>query len=228
METEARQKRTGLLALGVLGFLMIAVLVVFTVFDGDDDETPEPGAARPAASSTADDSPAGDEDSEEAPAGSGASAQPGPTPIVPLTEVGEAHQVMTRYMAGISTYDHTSTAASWGPPLFELTSREAGIKETTALPSGKAWAECRQERCSSRATAVATRDALVSDDLTRGSGRTISTVVKVDITRKTDDDTQTESNTWLVSARYRDGAWQVTGFDIFGLGNIGSSGQDEQ
>lgn len=74
-----------------------------------------------------------------------------------------------------------------------------------------------------RGRATVRRDALIADELTRGSGQAISSVVEVTAIRSSDGrQTETETNTWLVSARKNSGTWQVNGFDIYGLGNVGA------
>ncbi|WP_030621028.1 hypothetical protein [Streptomyces sclerotialus] len=224
MEMDEKQKRTGLLALGLLGFLLIAVLVVLTVFDGDGEpEQSGSGDPRPAASGSTGSTSGGSGSTDGGASNGDPGAQPKPTPIVSLAEVGRAHQVMAQYMAGINTYDHTSTPARWTPPLLQLTTGDGRMKRDTSLPTGKAWDTCLDTKCSSTAKAVAERDAMVSDDLNKGSGQMLSTVVRVDIKREADGQTETESNAWLVTARYRYGEWRVTGFDLYGLGNVGSS-----
>ncbi|MFE7761836.1 hypothetical protein [Streptomyces sp. NPDC057438] len=224
MELPEENKRTGLLALGVLGVLLIAVLTVFTVFDGDDgsdeagDSTaPTATAGRNGTGSGGQEASDSDEDTTET--GRGAAT----VPIVSVAEAAEAHGIMTRYMAGINTYDHTSKSAAWRAPLLELTLNDERMKELTALPTGKAWATCQAEQCTSKGTAVVERDAVVSDDLVRGSGRSISSLVEVKATRTEGGGTTTESNQWLVSVQEVNGKWVVSGFDIFGLGDVGAS-----
>lgn len=222
MELPAENKRAGLLALAVLGVLLVAVLTVFTVFDGDDGGGADEAApAGPSGQSDvgSDTGPGGQDDANtDEPAGGA------PTPIVALSEVAKAHTVMATYMAGLSTYDHTSKAPAWSAPLLRLTTDDTQMKQATALPTGKEWALCQAARCSSKGVAVVVRDAVISDDVVRGSGRTISSVVKVTSAREADGKKSTESNRWLVSVRESgDGQWAVSGFDIFGLGDVGAS-----
>ncbi|MFC9926967.1 hypothetical protein [Streptomyces sp. NPDC127190] len=217
MELPAENKRAALLALAVLGVLLVAVLAVLTFFSGDNEETSGSSGTTPSASAPADQ---GDGST------SGSAGRPGApaaTPIVSLAELAKAHAVMTQYMAGLNTYDHNSSTASWSPPLLELTTGELQMKQLTALPSGKTWAECKAGSCSSKGTAVVERDAVISDDLVRGSGRTISSLVKVTTTRVTSGKSTTESTEWLVSAKENGGQWLVNGFNIFGLGDVGAS-----
>ncbi|UUU32209.1 hypothetical protein JIX56_21150 [Streptomyces sp. CA-210063] len=222
MELPEENKRTGLLALGVLGVLLIAVLTVFTVFDGDDGS--DEGDSSATSTATA----------GQGGAGSGGQATSDPdaadddknaatVPIVSVAEAAEAHEIMTRYMAGINTYDHTAKSAAWQAPLLELTLNDARMKQLTVLPTGKAWATCEAEQCSSKGTAVVERDAVISDDLVRDSGRSISSLVEVKATRTEGGETTTESNQWLVSVQEVNGKWVVSGFDIFGLGDVGAS-----
>lgn len=226
MELPEENKRTGLLALGVLGVLLIAVLTVFTVFDGDDgaggsDENG--GSAASTASQSGGTGSGGQETSdadENTEDGAGNAAT---VPIVSVAEATEAHEIMTRYMAGINTYDHTAESAAWRAPLLELTVNDARMKELTALPTGKAWATCQAGQCTSKGTAVVERDAVISDDLVRDSGRSISSLVAVKATRTEGGETTTESNQWLVSVQEVNGKWVVSGFDIFGLGDVGAS-----
>ncbi|MEU5632697.1 hypothetical protein ACIA8I_10455 [Streptomyces rishiriensis] len=217
MDLPEEGKRSGLLALAVLGVLLVAVLTVFTVFDGD--EGGDGGAAASAAPS------AGRQDAANADTGSDGKQEPsgGATPIVALTEVAEAHEVMAKYMAGLSTYDHASNPAAWSAPLLGLTSGDTQMKQATTLPAGKAWAQCEADRCSSKGTATVVRDAMISDDLVRGSGRSISSVVNVSAARTAGGKTVTESNRWLVTVKEESGEWVVSGFDIFGLGDVGAS-----
>jgi hypothetical protein len=215
-------KRTGLLALGVLGVLLIAVLTVFTVFDGDDDSDQNSDSATPTATAGENGTNAGsggEEDSDT----TGGNKNSVTAPIVSVAEAADAHDVMVRYMAGINTYDHTAKVATWQAPLLELTLNDARMKQLTVLPTGKEWATCAAEQCSSKGTAVVERDAVISDDLVRDSGRSMSSLVKVTARRTMGDDTTTESNQWLVSVQEVNGKWAVSGFDIFGLGDVGAS-----
>jgi hypothetical protein len=220
VELPAENKRTALLALAVLGALLVIVLTVSVVF-GEDDEGTDAGGATPTAA-------AGGGQGGGPPAGSGTGSgastpSGGATPLVGLDEVAAAHTVMARYMAGINTYDHTSRPAAWSAPLLALTSGDSGMKRVTALPTGQEWAACRAERCASKGTAVVVRDAVISDDVVRGSGRTISSVVKVTTTRTGGGNSATEANQWLVTVKEDGGQWLVTGFDVFGLGDVGAS-----
>jgi hypothetical protein len=218
VELPAENKRTALLALAVLGALLATALTVFIVFDGDDEDAGGGSAASAAPS-------AGKSGSGGAGADSG-SDEPGDadaTPIVPLAEVAEAHTVMSEYMAGINTYDHKSNAVTWVPPLLELTADDTRMKQLTRLPSGKAWATCQAEQCESKGTAVVVRDAVISDDLVRDSGRSISSLVKATSTVTAGGESTTESNEWLVTVQEDRGRWVVSGFDIFGLGDVGAS-----
>ncbi|MFF3847079.1 hypothetical protein [Streptomyces sp. NPDC002328] len=218
MELPAENKRAGLLALAVLGVLLVAVLTVFTVFDGDE-KGGDAGAATPAATNGA--QAAGNTDRD-----TGADARRpsgGATPIVPLAEVDEAHGVMAAYMAGLSTYDHTSKAAAWSDPLLRLTTGDPQMKQATVLPTGRAWEACVAEKCASKGTATVVRDAVISDDVVRGSGRSISSVVDVKAARTANGATATESNEWLVTVTDQSGQWVVSGFDVFGLGDVGAS-----
>jgi hypothetical protein len=217
VELPAENKRTALLALAVLGALLAVALTMFIAFDGDEDE----GGGNADSAPTAD-GKAGSGGADEDP-GSGEPGGADATPIVALTEVSEAHEVMAKYMAGINTYDYRSSAATWVPPLLELTTDDTQMKQTTVLPSGKTWATCQAEQCESKGTAVVVRDAVISDDLVRGSGRTISSLVKATSTVTAGGKSTTESNEWLVTVREDGGRWVVSGFDIFGLGDVGAS-----
>ncbi|AOR33069.1 hypothetical protein BFF78_20165 [Streptomyces fodineus] len=221
MELPADNRRTALLALTVLGVLLAAVLTVFTVFDGDDGHS---GAGGTAASAPA----SANQEQGTTGAGTGRPGAAAATPIVSLPEVVKAHAVMTRYMAGLNTYDHRSSTASWSAPLLRLTSGEPQMKQTTVLPSGKEWATCQAERCSSKGSAEVVRDAVISDDVARGSGRTISSLVTVTATRVAGGSTTTESNRWLVTVKEDGGPggqWVVSGFNVFGLGDLGASAE---
>ncbi|MFI1927615.1 MULTISPECIES: hypothetical protein [unclassified Streptomyces] len=221
MDLPAENKRTGLLALGVLGFLLIAVLTVFTVFDGDDEGDggdAKDGSAVPTA--TAGGGAAGSDGEGADGDGSQGTAV---APIVSAAEAVKAHAAMVQYMAGLTTYDHESNAATWSAPLVRLTTNDDRMKAATSLPTGKEWATCRAEQCSSQGEAVVVRDALVSDDLVRDSGRSMSTLVKVTATHTADGQTTTESNQWLVTVKEDGGDWLVSGFDVFGLGDVGAS-----
>jgi hypothetical protein len=220
VELPAENKRTALLPLVVLGALLILVLTVFTVFDGDDGGDDGTDAA-PAATSggrngAAADAGASGSSGSDAPSG-------GATPIVEPSEVAEAHAVMARYMAGLTTYDHTSKAAAWSTPLLGLTTGDTQMKQATVLPSGKEWATCQAQECSSKGAAVVERDAVIADDVVRGSGRTISSLVKVTTTHTSGGQSSTEENEWLVTVKEDGTRWEVSGFDVFGLGNVGSS-----
>ncbi|MEU0055853.1 hypothetical protein [Streptomyces sp. NPDC006334] len=221
MELPAENKRTAVLALALLGALLAVSLTVFTVFDGDDGDGGGGDAARTATGGQAgagSGSGSGSGTSAGAPSG-------GVAPIVEPGEVAEAHGVMAAYMAGVNTYDHTSGMASWSPPLLALTSRDVRMRQATVLPSGKAWDNCKAEQCSSKGTAVVVRDAVISDDLVRGSGRSISSLVKVTATRSGGGQSSNETNQWLVTVQEDGGRWKVSGFDVFGLGDVGASDQ---
>ncbi|MBK3626694.1 hypothetical protein ACWC9X_01525 [Streptomyces asoensis] len=218
MELPAENKRTALLPLVVLGALLVIVLTVFAVFDGDDGDAGGGDAASVATTGAKNGAGTG------AGGGSGASASEGAAkPIVEAAEVAEAHAVMAKYMTGLTTYDHTSKSAAWSGPLLALTTDDTRMKQATVLPSGKEWATCQAEKCSSKGTAVVERDAVIADDLVRGSGRTISSLVKVTATHTSGGQSSTEDNEWLVTVKEDDGQWEVSGFDVFGLGDVGSS-----
>ncbi|WP_045558202.1 hypothetical protein [Streptomyces sp. FxanaA7] len=218
MESPAENKRTALLALAVLGALLAAALTVFIASGGDDEDPGGGNAASAAPSAGESGSGGGDADSgSDEPGGADA------TPIVALAEVDEAHTVMAKYMAGINTYDYKSNAVTWVPPLLELTTDDTRMKQLTILPSGKTWATCEAEQCESKGTAVVVRDAVIADDLVRDSGRTISSLVKATSTVTAGGKSTTESNEWLVTVQEDRGRWVVSGFDIFGLGDVGAS-----
>jgi hypothetical protein len=220
VELPAENKRTALLALAVLGALLAVALTMFIVFDGDGDGGGEDGSGGQAAPTAGGKAGSGGADADS---GSDEPGDGDATPIVALTEVAEAHTVMSKYMAGITTYDYKSSAVTWVPPLLELTTGDTRMKQTTALPSGKTWATCEAEQCESKGTAVVVRDAVIADDLVRGSGRTISSLVKATSTVTAGGQSTTESNEWLVTVQEDRGKWVVSGFDIFGLGDVGAS-----
>lgn len=217
MESPAENKRTALLALAVLGGLLAIALTMFIVFDSDGDESGGNAASTPTPGGKAGSGGKNADSGSDEPGGGDA------TPIVALTEVADAHKVMAAYMAGINTYDYRSSAATWVPPLLEHTTDDTRMKQLTTLPSGKTWATCQAERCASKGTAVVVRDAVISDDLVRDSGRTISSLVKATSTLTADGKSTTESNEWLVTVQEEGGRWVVSGFDIFGLGDVGAS-----
>ncbi|MFD8145106.1 hypothetical protein [Streptomyces sp. NPDC059708] len=224
MDSPAENKRSAVLALALLGALLVGSLVVLTVFDGEDDPEADakPGATAPARSA------AGSTGGSGTGGGSAGTPQSAPAadgvpPIVKPDDLAKAHRAMADYMAGVSTFKYTDSTASWAPRLLELTDGGETMKKETALPSDKAWALCQQTKCSSTGKAFVRRDALIADELSRGSGQSISSVVEVTATRTGEGSkTETETNTWLVSARKAGGGWQVTGFDIYGLGNVGA------
>jgi hypothetical protein len=218
VELPEENKRTGLLALAVLGVLLVAVLTVFTVFDGSDGaDGGGKGGGSPAPTVTSGQGGSG--------SGGGAGDAKGGTvaPILTSAEAAEAHDVMARYMAGLNTYDYNSRTAAWSTPLLRLTTGDMRMKQVTALPTGKEWATCRAGQCSSKGAAVVVRDAIVSDDLVRDSGRSISSLVKVTVTHTAGGTSTTESNQWLVTIKETGGQWLVSGFDVFGLGDVGAS-----
>jgi hypothetical protein len=47
--------------------------------------------------------------------------------------------------------------------------------------------------------------------------------VKVTTTRTGGGNSATEANQWLVTVKEDGGQWLVTGFDVFGLGDVGAS-----
>ncbi|WP_371578467.1 hypothetical protein [Streptomyces sp. NBC_01314] len=217
MELPAENKRTALLALALLGALLAVALTMFIAFDGDEDESGGNAASTPTSGGKTGSGGVDEDSGSDEPGGADA------TPIVALSEVAEAHTVMAEYMAGIATYDHRSSVVTWVPPLLELTTGDTRMKQTTVLPSGKAWATCEAEQCESKGTAVVVRDAVISDDLVRDSGRTISSLVKATSTVTAGGESTTESNEWLVTVQEDGGRWVVSGFDIFGLGDVGAS-----
>ncbi|MGW7098398.1 hypothetical protein [Streptomyces sp. NPDC054838] len=221
MESPADDKRSAALALAVLGVLLIGALVVFTVFDGDDGPGAPSDAKAPAPA--AQDKGAG----HGAPAGDG-TQQTGTSDTVPAivtpAELAEAHRAMASYMAGLGTYRHTDQSATWAKPLLALTVGGDQMNQQTALPTGKDWATCQAVRCSSAGKATVVRDAMIADELARGSGRMVSSVVSLTAVRSENGkQTRTENNSWLVSARKDGGAWKVSSFDLYGLGNVGAS-----
>ncbi|MGW7361916.1 hypothetical protein ACWGI8_00450 [Streptomyces sp. NPDC054841] len=223
MESPAENKRSAVLALAVLGVLLVGALVLFTVFDGEDD-TDAVSGGKPAAGATQDSGDSGDSGDGGGTKDSGNAPGAAATPIVPLDDVEAAHRVMAGYMAGLNTYEHTDKDASWASPLLALTTRDEALKQETTLPSGKEWDACLAARCASEGKAVVVRDAMIADDLTRGSGKTISSVVKVTATRSEDGRaTGTETNSWLVSVQKSGSEWKVSAFDLYGLGNVGAS-----
>ncbi|WP_031172549.1 hypothetical protein [Streptomyces durhamensis] len=219
MELPEENKRAGLLALAVLGVLLVAVLTVFTVFDGSDGG--DGGGGSPAPTLTSGQGGSGSDGGADQ--GGGDAKGGAVKPIITSAEASDAHEAMAQYMAGLNTYDHSSDTASWSAPLLRLTTDDIRMKQLTSLPTGKAWATCRADRCSSKGTAVVVRDAVVSDDLVRDSGRSISSLVRVTATRTAGGRTTTESNRWLVSVKEVGGHWLVSGFDVFGLGDVGAS-----
>ncbi|MER6217317.1 hypothetical protein ABT213_25115 [Streptomyces sp. NPDC001674] len=224
MDSPAENKRSAVLALALLGALLVGSLVVLTVFNGEDepadDAKPKASATRGAGTGAATGTGAG-------PAAGAATPQSGSAAGVPLivqpADLANAHRAMVDYMAGLNTFKYTDNTASWAPRLLALTDGGETMKKLTVLPTDKAWATCQQAKCSSAGRAAVRRDALIADELTRGSGQAISSVVEVTATRSGDGrKTETETNTWLVSARKSGGTWQVNGFDIYGLGNVGA------
>ncbi|MFE5631552.1 hypothetical protein ACFQ69_19790 [Streptomyces sp. NPDC056470] len=223
MDSPADNKRTAALALAILGLLMVGALVVLTVFDGDD-ESPE--AADPSVTSAPTGGNTGGSGSSDGkPPGGGASG--GVDPILTEGDAVAAHQRMTEYMVGLNTYTYTDKNASWAQPLLALTTGDAQLKQDTALPTGKVWATCVATQCASRGTATVVRDAMVADDLVRGSGKTVSSLVEAKATRSENGkETVTETNSWLVTVRDSGGgSWQVSSVSLFGLGNVGASDQ---
>ncbi|MEU7008062.1 hypothetical protein [Streptomyces sp. NPDC046332] len=222
MESPADNKRTAALALAILGLLMVGALVVLTVFDGDDES---PDAGEPAATSApADGNTGGSGSSDGKPSGGDASAV---EPILAEAEAVAAHKRMTDYMAGINTYTHTDKNAAWAAPLLALTTQDRQLRQDTALPTGKTWATCVAAKCASRGTATVVRDAMVANDLVRGSGRSVSSLVEVTAIRSENGkEAGTETNSWLVTVRDSGGGtWQVSSVSLFGLGNVGASDQ---
>src|SRR5439155_3423868 len=106
-------------------------------FDGDDSAQRDDGSTRPPTHSGEPQDGSGStgaaQGSGGGEAGDTAGKQPAPRLIVPLSQVAKAHQVMAGYMAGLSTYDHTSSMSRWAPPLLKLTTGDAAITNDTAL-----------------------------------------------------------------------------------------------
>ncbi|MFJ3581237.1 hypothetical protein ACIPPS_03220 [Streptomyces sp. NPDC090127] len=229
MESPAENKRTAALALAVLGLLLVGALVVLTLFDGEDGAADD-ASGNPSATGAAPDGSSGATNgSGDGKGGADGNASGGSAvePILSQTEAAEAHKLMTDYMAGINTYAHTDDNASWSEPLLALTTGDPGLKEETALPTGKAWDTCVAAECTSRGAATVLRDAMVADDLVRDSGKTLSSQVRVTATRSEGGRTTgTETNYWLVTAqKERGGTWRVSSVSLFGLGNVGASDQ---
>uniref|UniRef100_A0AAU2JT87 Secreted protein n=1 Tax=Streptomyces sp. NBC_00049 TaxID=2903617 RepID=A0AAU2JT87_9ACTN len=226
MESPAENKRSAALALVVLGVLLIASLVMFTVFDGEDD-TKDPSDGK-APTKSAQDKGAGTNGGGAATGGTGqkngASGADGVPPIVTPEELGEAHRAMAAYMAGLSTYKYTDQTAAWAKPLLELTVGGEQMKSLTALPAGKDWGTCQAARCTSEGKATVVRDGMIAQDLVNGGGSLVSSVVSVTSTRSENGkQTRTDTNTWLVSSRKDAGSWKVSAFNLQGLGNVGAS-----
>ncbi|MFF9911909.1 hypothetical protein [Streptomyces sp. NPDC013457] len=223
MESPADNKRTAALALAILGLLMIGAFVVLILFDGDDDSSGEatggssatsaPSGGNTGASGSSDGKPSGDANAVD--------------PILTEAEAASAHQRMTEYMVGLNTYTYADKSAAWAEPLLALTVADRQLKQDTALPTGKTWATCVAAKCTSRGTATVVRDAMVADDLVRGGGKSVSSLVEVKATRNENGkESGTESNSWLVTVRDTGGgAWKVSSVSLFGLGNVGSSDQ---
>ncbi|MEU6983142.1 hypothetical protein ABZ946_06925 [Streptomyces sp. NPDC046324] len=222
MESPADNKRTAALALAILGLLMVGALVVLTVFDGDDESSDAGESAVTSAPTEGSTGASGSSDGK--PSGGDASAV---DPILAEAEAVAAHKRMTDYMVGINTYTHTDKNAAWAAPLLALTTQDRQLRQDTALPTGKAWATCVAAKCASRGTATVVRDAMVANDLVRGSGRSVSSLVEVTAVRSENGkETGKETNSWLVTVRDSGGgAWQVSSVSLFGLGNVGASDQ---
>ncbi|MFD3872293.1 hypothetical protein [Streptomyces sp. NPDC058623] len=229
MDSPAENKRSAVLALAVLGVLLIGSLLVFTFLNGDDDAT-EPSDAKPSAT------PAQDKAAGTAAAGGGSGgagqqtngggSADGVPPMVPPAELAEAHRAMAAYMAGLSTYTYADQTAAWAKPLLELTVGDNQMKSHTVLPTGKDWATCQANRCSSVGKATVVRDGMIAQDLVNGGGTLVSSVVSLTTVRSENGkQTQTETNSWLVSTRKEAGAWKVSAFNLQGLGNVGASEQ---
>lgn len=226
MESPAENKRTAALALAVLGLLMVGAVLVLTLFDGSDDTSDE-GSSTPSATSGATEGGSGGGSADNKPSDGPAGGAHSVEPILSQAEADAAHQLMTTYMAGLTTYAHTDDKTSWAAPLLALTTNDPQLQRDTALPTGKAWDTCKAAKCASRGTATVVRDAMVADDLVRGGGRMISSQVKVTSTLSEDGRTTgTESNSWLVTVRDSGGGtWKVSSVSLFGLGNVGASDQ---
>ncbi|WP_327254234.1 hypothetical protein [Streptomyces sp. NBC_01244] len=222
MESPAENKRSAALALVVMGLLLIGALVVFTVFDGEADAK-DPSDGKPAATAEQGNNTGttgGDGNTGTQQTGASAAVPP----IVTPEELAEAHEAMAAYMAGLGTYKYTDQTGTWAKPLLELTVSDDQMIRQTALPTGKDWATCRAARCTSVGKATVVRDALIADDLARGSGRMVSSVVSLTSVRSENGkQTRTENNAWLVSSRKDGGKWKVSAFDLHGLGNVGAS-----
>ncbi|MFI5544890.1 hypothetical protein ACIA6E_14095 [Streptomyces sp. NPDC051815] len=223
MESPAENKRSAALALAVLGVLLIGSLVVLLVFDGEDEADPTADGKAPSASAQGKDASAAggaNGGAGEGPQAGGADSVP---PIVSPEELAEAHRAMAAYMAGLSTYTYTDQSAAWAKPLLDLTVSDDRMQTLTALPTGKAWDTCKAARCSSTGKASVLRDGMIAQDLVNGGGSLVSSVVSLTSVRSENGkQTLTETNSWLVSARKHAGVWKVSGFDLQGLGNVGT------
>ncbi|MGW2204003.1 hypothetical protein [Streptomyces sp. NPDC001774] len=220
MESPADNKRTAALALAILGLLMVGAFVVLILFDGDDDSSGEATGGSSATSAPAGGTTGG---SDGKPSGDANAVRP----ILTEADAAAAHQRMTEYMVGLNTYTYADKSASWAEPLLALTVTDRQLKQDTALPTGKTWATCVAAKCTSRGTATVIRDAMVADDLVRGGGKTVSSLVEVKATRSENGkESGTESNRWLVTVRNTGGdVWKVSSVSLFGLGNVGASDQ---
>ncbi|MGW0749962.1 hypothetical protein [Streptomyces sp. NPDC002587] len=225
MESPAENKRSAALALAILGVLLIASLVMFTVFDGEDDTKDPSDGKAPATSAQGKDAGMASGngnggDGEQ----TGASDTDAVPPIVTARELAEAHRAMAAYMAGLSTYKYTDQNATWAKPLLELTVGDEQMKALTALPTAKDWATCQAARCTSAGKATVVRDGMIAQDLVNGGGSMVSSVVSLTSTRSENGkQTRTETNSWLVSSRKAGGTWKVSAFNLQGLGNVGAS-----
>ncbi|MDT9688410.1 hypothetical protein Q5762_08575 [Streptomyces sp. P9(2023)] len=226
MESPAENKRTAALALAVLGLLMVGAFVVLIFFNGDDDTSDDASGNPSATSAPPDGSSGGSAGGDGKPSDGTTSGAGAVKPILTQAEAAAAHQLMTDYMAGLSTYTHTDKNASWAEPLLALTANDPQLRQDTGLPTGKAWDTCVATKCASQGKATVVRDAMVASDLVRGSGKTLSSLVEVTAARSEDGrNTGTETNSWLVTARNSNGTWKVSSVSIFGLGNVGASDQ---
>ncbi|MEV7519476.1 hypothetical protein [Streptomyces sp. NPDC091371] len=225
MESPAENKRSAALALAVLGVLLIASLVMLTVFNGDDDtKNPSDGKAAGTSSPGTGTGTSGGGGNGGAGQQTGAKGADAVPPIVTAEELGEAHRAMAAYMSGLGTYKYTDQNAAWAKPLLELTVGDDQMKGQTALPTGKDWANCQAARCSSVGKATVVRDGMIAQDLVNGGGSLVSSVVSLTATRSENGkETRTETNSWLVSCRKQSGVWRVSTFSLQGLGNVGAS-----
>ncbi|MFJ9379368.1 hypothetical protein [Streptomyces sp. NPDC101455] len=197
----------------ILAVSLVAVAVVAGLLVASRSQRHSPTAAAAPSTTTTGSATTTDEDTDQ-------SADNVP-PVITSEELAAAHGVMRAYLTALGTYTYSTDPAVWTLTTKALTDGSKSITQQTTLPTGRAWAQCEQSRCSSTATATLQRDTVISNAPVDGAGRSVTTLASTDVTLH-QNTTSTQSNSFSVTATYTHGAWKVSGLQLAGVGDAGS------